>query len=210
MDRLTWIVAAIAVVIVVTLAAGITMMPFPGAGPSVTGPTGNSYNGVVPADKLLRVPATSIYPGAVPAGLNPHMQNPLASDPDAAARGMRDFAAFNCSGCHAANGGGGMAPALSDDKWRYGSSPGQIYISIAQGRGAGMPAWGAMLPDRTIWELVSYIESISEKPGATFGMTTSAMPQTEVVEQIPAERMKTTTPWAFTEPRPPKGARPGG
>ena len=41
-----------------------------------------------------------------------------------------------------------------------------------------MPAFGAMLPDRTVWELVAYIQSISEKPGKDFGTTTSATPET--------------------------------
>ena len=52
---------------------------------------------------LLRVPVTGIYPGGTPTGLNANMQNPLANDPDAVQRGMKDFDAFNCSGCHMAN-----------------------------------------------------------------------------------------------------------
>ncbi len=42
---------------------------------------------MVPGSALLRVPVTGIYPGGSPAGLNPDMKNPLADDPDAAARG---------------------------------------------------------------------------------------------------------------------------
>lgn len=59
-------------------------------------------------------------------------------------------------------GGGGMGPPLSDDAWIYGSEPAQVYISIMQGRPEGMPAWSSMLPQRTAWELVSYIETLSE------------------------------------------------
>jgi hypothetical protein len=66
-----------------------------------------------------------------------------------------------------------------------------------------MPPFGAMLPDRTVWELVAYIQSISEKPTAKFGKTTSLQPQSPSHEQIPAERMQTATPWQFTEPMPP-------
>jgi cytochrome c oxidase cbb3-type subunit 3 len=165
---------------------------------------------VVPAGKLLRVPVTGIYPGGSTAGLNPDMKNPLANDPDAAARGAKDFDAFNCSGCHMAHAGGGMGPALSDAKWIYRSSDANIYLDIAQGRSAGMPAFGAMLPDRTIWELVAYVRSISHKPPATFGSTTAASPQSPDIEQVPAGKIDTTTPWKFTEPMPPNGEKPGG
>jgi cytochrome c oxidase cbb3-type subunit 3 len=121
---------------------------------------------------------------------------------------MRDFDAFNCSGCHAANAAGGMGPSLSNDKWIYRASDANIYLTIVQGRANGMPAWGAMLPDRTVWELVSYIRSISEKPTGQFGKTTSVSPQSPDREQVPADKMQTTTPWEFTEPFA-NGQKPG-
>jgi cytochrome c oxidase cbb3-type subunit 3 len=165
------------------------------------------YAGMIAAPALLRVPVAGVYAGGTPAGLHTDMANPLASDPDAAARGMRDFDAFNCSGCHAANGGGGMGPSLSNDKWIYRSSAANIYLTFVQGRSAGMPAFGAMLPDRTIWELVAYIQSIAEKPTGQFGVTTSLEPQSPAREQVPAGRMQTLTPWQFTEPLPAGGAK---
>lgn len=164
------------------------------------------YAGAVPAAALLRVPVTGIYPGGT--NLAPKIANPLANDPNAAQRGMRDFDAFNCSGCHAANAAGGMGPSLSNDKWIYRASDANIYLTIIQGRANGMPAWGAMLPDRTVWELVSYIRSISEKPTGQFGKTTSASPQSPAREQVPADKMQTTTPWEFTEPFA-NGQKPG-
>jgi cytochrome c oxidase cbb3-type subunit 3 len=207
MDRFRWIVAGIGVAIVVVLAVAIGSIVSPGSQPrAATGYTDN-YGGAVSAGALLRVPVTGIYPGGSPAGLNPNMQSPLANDPDAIQRGMKDFDAFNCSGCHAANAGGGMGPSLSNDLWIYRSSPANIYLSIVQGRSAGMPAFGAMLPDRTVWELVAYIQSISEKPGKAFGTTTSASPETQPIEQVPAGQMQTATPWQYTEPMPPNGEK---
>jgi cytochrome c oxidase cbb3-type subunit 3 len=103
-----------------------------------------------------------------------------------------------------------MAPSLSDNTWIYRSSPGNIYLTIIQGRSAGMPAFGAMLPDRTVWELVAYVKSISEKPGPTFGKTTSLTPPAQPIEQISANKVHSATPWQFTEPMPPKGEKPGG
>lgn len=207
MSKFDWLIAAIAAVIVIVVIVGISRIIQPGraAGPDLA----TGYSGIIPAAKLLRVPITGVYPGGNSNGLSPDMPNPLRNDPDAAARGAKDFDTFNCSGCHMARGGGGMGPALSDDAWIYRSSPANIYLDIAQGRSAGMPAFGAMLPDRTIWELVAYVQSISQKPGFTFGTTTSLNPPSPDREQIPAEQMNTTTPWQFTEPMPPNGGEPG-
>ena len=165
------------------------------------GPAGQTaqnapFSGSVPAATLLRVPVTGIVPGNQPVA--PDIKNPLESDPDASTRGMRDFDTFNCSGCHAANGAGGMGPSLSDDQWLYRSSPANIYLTIVQGRSKGMPAFGTLLPDRVIWELVSYIQSITEKPSGTFGKTISS--DSPDREQVSANRLQTPNPWRYTEP----------
>jgi cytochrome c oxidase cbb3-type subunit 3 len=210
MGKLTWTVIGIAVVIVVVIGAALSRIIMPGSVPTATPAAAAQYAGMVPAEALLRVPVTGIYPGGTTAGLNPNIKNPLANDPDAAQRGMKDFDSFNCSGCHMANAGGGMGPALSDPIWIYRSSAANIYLDIVQGREAGMPAFGAMLPDRTVWELVAYIQSISKKPGPTFGTTTSANPPMPDTEQVPAEISQTTTPWSNMEPIAPNGGKPGG
>lgn len=208
MTRLAWIVGGIAIVLVVMLVVALSgiIMPGDGGHPKMAA----SYTGMVPAAKMLRVPVSGIYPGGNTRGLNPDMQNPLAKDPDAVTRGMHDFDNFNCSGCHMANGGGGMGPALSNDTWIYRSSSANIYLDIAQGRAAGMPAFGAMLPDRTIWELVAYIQSLSNRPSPTFGTTTSANPDPKPIEQVAAGQIKSPTPWQYTEPMPPHGEKPDG
>lgn len=206
MDRFRGVVIGLGVVIVLVIAIGLSRIAMPGA-PAKPQAAANDYKGAISASALLRVPVSGIYPGGNAAGLNPDMKNPLADDPDAVQRGMKDFTVFNCSGCHMANGGGGMGPALSNSTWIYRSSPANIYLDIAQGRAAGMPAFGAMLPDRTIWELVAYIQSISKKPGDTFGTTTSA--ESPNTEQVPANQLKSATPWKFTEPMPKNGDKPG-
>lgn len=70
------------------------------------------------------------------------------------------FESMNCSGCHS-NGGGGMGPPLMDDKWIYGSRPEQIFLTIADGRPNGMPAWRSRLNNDQIWQLVAYVRSLS-------------------------------------------------
>ena len=77
------------------------------------------------------------------------------------AEGQRLYSQMNCAGCHGAGGGGSMGPALTDDVWIYGSDPQQIFSSIAQGRPNGMPAWKYRLTNQQIWQLVSYVRSLS-------------------------------------------------
>jgi cytochrome c oxidase cbb3-type subunit 3 len=199
------IILGMVILAVVAVAFWRIRMPGEGAGPNLA----SGYSGLIAPERLLRVPVTGIYPGGNAAGLNPGMQNPLKDDPDAVARGAKDFDAFNCSGCHMARGGGGMGPALSNARWLYRDSAANIYLSIAQGRSAGMPAFGAMLPDRTIWELVAYVQSISEKPPASFGDTTALEPPSPDREQIPANSLDTVEPWNHMEPMPPGGMKPG-
>lgn len=207
MNRFTWIVIGIAVVILVAVVLGVSGIMMPGSASSPNLASG--YSGLIAPEKLLRVPVTGIYPGGDTAGLNPNMENPLKNDPDAAARGMKDFDTFNCAGCHMGNGGGGMGPALSNRVWIYRDSAANIYLSIAQGRGAGMPAFGAMLPDRTIWELVAFIQNLSDDPDHAFGVTTSATPETPPREQVPLGQIQSPTPWRFTEAMPPHGEKNG-
>ena len=67
---------------------------------------------------------------------------------------------FNCSGCHF-NGGGGIGPPLMDDKWIYGGRLDQIFNSIYQGRPNGMPVWGGKISEQQIWEIATYVRSMS-------------------------------------------------
>src|SRR3954451_5725237 len=77
----------------------------------------------------------------------------------AVSEGQRLYMAFNCVGCHA-HGGGGMGPALMDDKWIYGSEPPQIFSSIVEGRPNGMPSFRGKIPDYQVWQLVAYVRSV--------------------------------------------------
>lgn len=149
------------------------------------------------AGVFMQVPVSHLSPGAIPS--RPVIKNPVQGDPRAPERGLRYFISFNCVGCHAPNGGGGMGPALSNNIFIYGAQPENIYLSIYQGRPNGMPAWGAVLPDSIIWDLVTYIGKISNEPTPEWGRTFSASPPRPQVEQVPTERAVTTEPWSTTE-----------
>jgi cytochrome c oxidase cbb3-type subunit 3 len=155
-----------------------------------------SSRGVGTASRLLHVPVVNLLPGGVTS--QPETATPPVGDPEAVQRGMDYYIQMNCVGCHAPNGAGGMGPALSNAKFIYGSEPANIYLSILQGRPNGMPAWGEMLPDQMIWDLVAYIESISKEPSGAWGKTTSA--DGFSIEQVPAEFVTTVEPWRYTTP----------
>ena len=164
--------------------------------PAIEATPGASAPFSASANPILHVPVSNLHPGDV--SFTPKINNPLAQDPQAPTRGMQDFIQFNCVGCHAANGGGGMGPALSEGQFIYGSSPANLFLSIYQGRPNGMPAWGDVLPESTIWELVAYVKSIAHPPSATFGETISRTPPSPEVEQTPSEFLQTPNPWSFT------------
>lgn len=144
---------------------------------------------------LLETPVSRLFPGNAPP--RQEMKNPVADNPEAIQRGMSYFTTFNCVGCHAPNGGGGMGPALSDSNFIYGGGAANIYLSIYQGRPNGMPSWGAMLPENIIWDLVAYIQTISKEPAKSWGKTASH--DAWKIEQTPAEFSQSATPWSQTE-----------
>jgi cytochrome c oxidase cbb3-type subunit 3 len=164
--------------------------------PAIEATPGGSAPFSASANPILHVPVSGLHPGNV--SFAPKINNPLAQDPQATTRGMQDFNQFNCVGCHAGNGGGGMGPALSEGQFIYGSTPANLFLSIYQGRPNGMPAWAELLPESTIWELVAYVQSIAHPPSETFGRTISRTPPSPSVEQTPSEFLQTVNPWSFT------------
>lgn len=117
-------------------------------------PGDTAVGGATPA---IRTPVGPV-PGAVENP--PRRSNPYETSRAAAFEGRELFVQMNCSGCHGGRAGGGMGPSLRDVDWMYGSTPAQIFSSIAEGRAHGMPAWGTHLPDDQIWKLVTYIDTL--------------------------------------------------
>jgi cytochrome c oxidase cbb3-type subunit 3 len=86
--------------------------------------------------------------------------NPAENRAYDVSEGKRLFGWYNCSGCHA-NGGGGIGPPLMDADWIYGGEPQNIYATILEGRPNGMPSFRGKIPDPQVWQLVSYVRSMS-------------------------------------------------
>lgn len=94
-----------------------------------------------------------------------HNKGPSVANPDEnnswmMAEGKRFYEAYNCVGCHA-HGGGGMGPALMDEKWIYGYGPQQVYATIVEGRPNGMPSFRGKISNDQLWEIVAYVRSLS-------------------------------------------------
>jgi cytochrome c oxidase cbb3-type subunit 3 len=114
---------------------------------------------IAAAERENGISLSRIFPG----GSAPPASAPAASYDESAfavSEGQHLFQAFNCNGCHA-NGGGGIGPALMDDKWIYGSEPRNIYQTIIEGRPNGMPSFRNKIPEQQVWRLVAYVRSMS-------------------------------------------------
>jgi cytochrome c oxidase cbb3-type subunit III len=149
-------------------------------------------------DKYLKVPLVNNIPGGIAPEAK--LDNPMANDPASADRGMYYFNSFNCIGCHAPNGGGGMGPSLSKHAFKYGDEPANHFVVIAHGAPLGMPAWAGRLSENVIWDLVSYIDNISNAPRDEWGTTFSPAANLPRIEQVPAEFNQTTKPWLAIQP----------
>lgn len=73
--------------------------------------------------------------------------------------GKHLFIAFNCNGCHG-QGGGGEGPSLMDNRYRYGSEPGNLFASVVEGRPNGMPSFRGKLTQQQAWQLVSFLRAL--------------------------------------------------
>ena len=112
----------------------------------------------VASARAMPVRVSGLQPGPKQLGASA-LNNPYEGNAYAISDGQRLFEQYNCSGCHF-HGGGGIGPALMDDEWIYGSSPANIYTSIAEGRPNGMPSYGGHIPDFQIWELATYVRAV--------------------------------------------------
>lgn len=108
---------------------------------------------------VLRAPEGPVPTLAV-SRVQTTVTNPYGHDEGAIQEGRFLYVRMNCAYCHAFDGTGGMGPDLTDNQWRYGASDADIFNSIYRGRAQGMPAWGEILPENEIWQLVSYVRSL--------------------------------------------------
>jgi cytochrome c oxidase cbb3-type subunit 3 len=111
-----------------------------------------------PNPPTAAITMSELRPGA--QAPEPQIKNPAEESAYSVSEGKRLYSAYNCSGCHF-NGGGGIGPALMDEKWIYGSEPSNIYATILEGRPNGMPSFRHKISDNQLWEITAYVRSLS-------------------------------------------------
>lgn len=97
------------------------------------------------------------------------VKNPVAMSPESTAAGKRVYTRM-CGRCHGPEGkGDGTAatapvPDLTDGKWDYGGSDGEIFSVIHDGVSIDMDGYAARLSDTDIWNVVNFVRSVAAKP----------------------------------------------
>ncbi|HEV2912329.1 MAG TPA: c-type cytochrome [Pyrinomonadaceae bacterium] len=112
------------------------------------------------ASRTDSVTLTELRPGESQPPPSASVRNEYEENAYAMNEGKRLYEWMNCVGCHA-HGGGGMGPALMDDRWIYGGQPEQVFATIVQGRPNGMPSFRGRIPDYQVWQLAAYVRSMS-------------------------------------------------
>ena len=86
----------------------------------------------------------------------------LVKDDKTVAAGKVTFTS-TCAPCHAATGGGGIGPNLTDEFWIHGGKPVEIYHTISEGAATkGMPAWGPQLGVDRVAAVAAYVLSLKD------------------------------------------------
>ena len=82
----------------------------------------------------------------------------LLTDATNLEEGKKVFTTY-CVACHMADGGGGIGPNLTDDKWILGGGMEKIYHTIAEGGrpGKGMVAWKSVIKTEQRQQVASYV-----------------------------------------------------
>lgn len=81
----------------------------------------------------------------------------LAKNPEAMKMGSRLFL-NNCSVCHGSDAGGNFGfPNLTDKDWLYGGAPERIKETITLGRQGAMPAWGPIIGETNVANVVEFV-----------------------------------------------------
>jgi cytochrome c oxidase cbb3-type subunit III len=120
----------------------------------------------------FQIPPGKSAPPSVETGISPivggntdyalreRQQHEFGDNAYQVSQGKNLYGSFNCYGCHAW-GGGDIGPPLMDEQWIYGGEIDQIYLSIAQGRANGMPAFAGRIAPEQIWQLAAFVRSMS-------------------------------------------------
>lgn len=125
-------------------------------------------------------PGSAFYIKSIAESRNAYsaIQNPFQSADDIAA-GATHFRE-QCAACHGSEGAGNSAPALNTGSFRHGSSDWWFFRVITRGI-EGTQMQGRSLEERSAWQLVAYLRSLSESTGADAAQMDVARPGWQAV-----------------------------
>ena len=113
---------------------------------------------------LSVVSAAQVKKGGNPEAAK--IANPVEKTPDSISAGRRVYQRM-CARCHGPAGKGdgsttGTAQPsdLTDDKWEYGASDGEIFSAIRDGVSIDMDGYAGRVSDADIWNTVNYLRSL--------------------------------------------------
>lgn len=79
-----------------------------------------------------------------------------------------------CASCHGPNLEGKIGPSLADNVWVHGGEPQNVIKTVSEGvLEKGMPAWGPVLGNKRVLEVVAFVMSKHEPTEATVDGTTA-------------------------------------
>jgi mono/diheme cytochrome c family protein len=116
--------------------------------------------------------AAAQSPAGPKKGGNPEaakIKNPVPATAESVSGGRRMYQRL-CGKCHGPEGQGdgtaatGAVPAdLTDEKFDFGSSDGDLFAVIHDGTSADMEGYSQRMSDAEIWNVVNYIKSLATK-----------------------------------------------
>jgi len=95
-------------------------------------------------------------------------KNPVSASAASLSAGKRSYTRL-CEKCHGPEGhGDGTAvtekqpPDLTDEKWEFGSTDGELFAAIHDGTSADMEGYKERLSETEIWNVVNYVRSLAK------------------------------------------------
>lgn len=149
---------------------------------------GNGPTGIEEYEEELRVEAMAaeVRQANQAAGID---ENTVVFDESTAALGAgKTIFETNCAACHAADGGGGVGPNLTDEYWLHGGSIKEVFTVVKFGvLEKGMIPWQDQLSPEQMQQVSSYILTLKGTTPAN-----PKAPQGEPYSETPTEATPVT------------------